>query len=460
MTSWQNYLKEHQAQYLNELIDFLRIPSISSLSEHQQDVQKAADWVAKRLNAAGLKNVRIFKAGDSPLVYGDWLKATGKPTILIYGHMDVQPVDPLDLWTHPPFEPTVQNGRIYARGASDDKGNMLIPIFAIESILNTMGALPVNVKCLFEGEEEISSPHLAEFINANRDLLACDLVLSADGGQWEEDQPALHIGLRGLYAFQINMTGAAHDVHSGTYGGTFMNPATALARLISSMHDPEGRISIKGFYDQVHLLSDKERQQIAEIPYNESAYKEDLGIDDLFGEPGYSTYERAWTRPTLEVNGIYGGFQDEGVKTVIPSTAHAKISCRLVPDQDPDVIQRLIWDHIRLHTPKGVKVSLHPESSGAYPYHIPPDHPGNKAAHSVLKTVYGKEPYYTRVGGSIPFCSLMKKILGAYTVIYAFGLKDENVHAPDEFFRLSSFKRGQSAYGLMLEELSQYDTFS
>jgi len=459
MTAWQTYLNNHQSLYLNELIEFLRIPSISSLPEHKPDVQNAADWAAERIQTTGLDHVRILKAGDYPLVYGDWLKAPGKPTILIYGHMDVQPVDPLDLWTHPPFDPTVQNGRIYARGASDDKGNMFIPIIAVESILNTAGALPVNLKFLFEGEEEIGSPHLPGFMTDNRDLLACDLVLSADGEQWEADQPALHIGLRGIVAFQIDIKNAAHDVHSGTYGGTFMNSATALARLISSMHSADGKVLIKGFYDQVRTLSDKERKQIAEVPYNESGYKKELGIDALFGEPGYTTYERAWTRPTLEVNGIYGGFQDEGVKTVIPSSAHAKISCRLVPDQDPERIQQLVSEHIRTHTPKGIKVSIHPEASGAYPYVIAPDHPGNKAAHSVLKTIYGKEPYYTRMGGSIPFCSLMKNILGANTVIFAFGLKDENVHAPDEFFRLSSFERGQRAYGLILEELVKYDNF-
>jgi len=450
---------EHQSLYLNELVEFLSIPSISSLHEHRPDVQKAAEWVAKKMKSAGIEHVRILTAGDSPLVYGDWLKASGKPTILIYGHMDVQPVDPLDLWTHPPFEPAVRDGRIYARGASDDKGNMFIPLITAESLLKATGSLPVNVKFLFEGEEEIGSPHLAEFIAAHRNLLACDLVLSADGGQWEEDQPALHIGLRGLCAFQMDITGADHDVHSGTYGGTFMNPATALARLIHSMHSPDGKVLVNGFYDQVRTLSDKERSQIAEVPYDESYYKAELGIDDLFGEPGYSTYERAWTRPTLEVNGIYSGFQDEGVKTVIPSSAHAKFSCRLVPDQDPKTILSLVEDHIRRHAPKGISVSIHPESSGAYPYIIPSDHPGNRAARAVLKAVYDKEPFYTRMGGTIPFCGLMKNIFDAYTVIFAFGLNDEMVHAPDEFFRLSSFEKGQKAYGLLLEELGKYDNF-
>ncbi|MGD9006126.1 MAG: dipeptidase, partial [Desulfobacterales bacterium] len=330
MASWKSYLEEHKDRFLEELLAFLRIPSISSLKEHKEDVQKAADWVAARMQAAGVENVEVLPTGGHPVVYGDWLHAADQPTILIYGHFDTQPVDPLDLWSQPPFEPTLRDDRVYARGASDDKGNMLVPILAVEAMLNSTGRLPVNVKCFFEGQEEIGSPQLPEFISANRDRLACDLVFSADGGQWDEDQPALMIGLRGLCNLQIDVQAAKSDTHSGTFGGTIMNPIHALVQLLDSMHRRDGKVAVDGFYDGVRSLSETEKAQIAEIPYDEAAYKAELGVDQLFGEPGFSTYERAWIRPTLEVNGIWGGFQGEGVKTVLPSTAHAKVSCRLV----------------------------------------------------------------------------------------------------------------------------------
>ncbi len=460
MLSWEMYLKDHRSQYLEELLEFLRIPSISSLSEHTDDVRCAGEWVAARLEAAGIERVRILPTAGHPVVYGEWLHTLGKPTIMIYGHFDTQPVDPLALWAQPPFEPVIRENRVYARGASDDKGNMLIPILAAEAMLKSQGGLPVNLKFFFEGQEEIGSPQLPELIASYRDLLACDLVLSADGGQWEEDQPALQIGLRGLCALQLDVQGAEHDVHSGTYGGTFQNPIHALVQLIESMRGPEGMVLVEGFYDEVRSLSDTERAQIAEIPYDESEYMTELGVTDLFGEPGYSTYERAWARPTLEVNGIWGGFQDEGIKTVIPSKAHAKISCRLVPDQHPGRIVELITTHVEKHTPPGVKATVLPIASKAEPYLIPYDHPGNQAARAVHKALFGKEPYYARMGGSIPVCSLILTLLGAYTVNFAFGLKDENIHAPNEFFRLTSFERGQKAYGMILEQLSRLETQS
>lgn len=457
MNAWQDYLDNRQATYLEELLEFLRIPSISSLPEHAGDVDRAAAWVAGRLEAAGLEKVQIHRAGPVPLVYGEWLHASDKPTILIYGHFDTQPVDPIDLWTTPPFEPDVRENRIYARGATDDKGNLFMAILAVEAMLNSLDTLPVNIKFLFEAEEEVGSPNLSGFIEEHRDLLVCDLVLSADGGQWGEDQPAILLGLRGLCALQIDVKGADGDVHSGTYGGTFMNPVTALSRLISTFHDSDGKVRVAGFYDRVRSLSAAEKRQIAEVPYSESDYREELGVETLFGEPGFSTFERAWVRPTLEINGIWGGFQGEGVKTVIPSIAHAKISCRLVPDQEPEEVLQQVIEHIEGHGPPGVTVSVQPPESGAYPYLIPRDHPGNLATRSVHKAVYGKEPYYIRGGGSIPFCSLMERILRAYTVIFSFGLDDENAHAPDEFFRLDSFKRGQKAYCLLLEELGRLD---
>jgi acetylornithine deacetylase/succinyl-diaminopimelate desuccinylase-like protein len=457
MTAWKNYLEANQDRYLKELLEFLSIPSISSLKEHKADVAKAGEWVAARLQAAGIENVQVLPTGGHPVVYGDWMHAPDKPTVLIYGHFDTQPVDPLELWTRPPFEPALKDDRVYARGASDDKGNMLAPILAVEALLSSESRLPVNVKCFFEGQEEIGSPQLPEFISANRQRLACDLILSADGGQWDEDQPALMIGLRGLCNLQIDVRAARSDTHSGTFGGTIMNPIHALVRLIDTMHTPQGAIAVEGFYDAVRPLTEPEQDQIAEIPFDEADYKAELGVDALFGEPGYSTYERAWIRPTLEVNGIWGGFQGEGVKTVLPGSAHAKISCRLVPDQDPAQILKLLTTHIEKHTPPGVKVALDLNPSTADPYLIPFDHPGNQAAADVHKELFGKEPYYARMGGSIPVCGIFLKELGAYTVNFAFGLKDENVHGPDEFFRLKSFSRAQLAYGMLLEQLSKYE---
>ncbi|CAB1077143.1 Acetylornithine deacetylase/Succinyl-diaminopimelate desuccinylase and related deacylases [Olavius algarvensis Delta 1 endosymbiont] len=455
MTDWTEHLEANTSLYLGELMAFLRIPSISSLPEHAADVNRAAEWVAERLKTAGIEAVKILPTAGHPVVYGQWLHAPDKPTIMIYGHFDTQPVDPLDLWTHPPFEPVIRDDRIYARGASDDKGNMLIPILAVEAMLRTRGSLPVNVKFFFEGQEEIGSPQMPDFISAQRDLLACDMVLSSDGGQWEENQPALNVGRRGLSALQIDLQGAEQDVHSGTYGGTFQNPIHALAQLITSMRSPQGKILVEGFYDAVQELSDSERAQIAEIPYDETQYLAELGVDQLYGEAGYSTYERAWVRPTLEVNGIWGGFQGEGIKTVIPSLAHAKITCRLVPDQEPDQIFDLIAAHVAKHAPVGAKASVKKLAGSADPFQISFDHPGNQAAREVLKKLYDKEPYIARTGGTIPVCGSFLKYLGAHLVNFAFGLEDENLHAPDEFFRLSSFKRGLSAYGMILEELGR-----
>ena len=455
MTNWKEYVEANTSRYLEELMAFLRIPSISSLPEHAADVDQAAEWVAERLKTAGIEEVQILPTDGHPVVYGQWLHASDKPTIMVYGHFDTQPVDPLELWTHPPFEPVVRDDRIYARGASDDKGNMLIPILVAEAMLKTLGSLPVNVKFFFEGQEEIGSPQMPDFISSRRDLLACDMVLSSDGGQWDENQPALNVGRRGLSALQIDLQGAEQDVHSGTYGGTFQNPIHALAQLLTSMRSPQGKILVEGFYDAVSDLSDSERAQIAEIPYDESQYLAELGLEQLFGEAGYSTYERAWVRPTLEVNGIWGGFQGDGIKTVIPGIAHAKITCRLVPDQEPDQIVELIAAHVAKHVPVGAKASVKKLAGSADPFQIPFDHPGNQAARVVLKKLYDKEPYIARTGGTIPVCGSFLKFLGAHLVNFAFGLEDENLHAPDEFFRISGFKRGLSAYGLILEELGR-----
>jgi len=454
MTKWDIYLEEHKSQFQDQMLDFLRIPSISALPEHADDVKRAAQWVASRMEAAGIEGVSIMPTGGHPVVYGEWLHAPGKPTILVYGHFDVQPVDPLDLWTTPPFEPELRDDRVYARGASDDKGNMLIPILAVEALLKAEDSSPVNLKFLFEGQEEIGSPQTPDFVAANKELLACDLAVSADGGQWGETEPANLISLRGICTMQIDIKGARTDLHSGTRGGTIQNPIHALVQLLDSMRTPEGKILIQGFYDDVVDLSDADREEIRRVPYDEAEYLETLGVDEPFGEPGYSTLERNWIRPTLEVNGIWGGFQGQGSKTVIPSEAHAKISCRLVANQDPGKIIKLIITHVEKHTPLGVKVMVSPFAS-ARPYQIPADHPGIKATRTVHEDLYGKSPYSIRSGATIPICGLFLEHLGIYTVGFAFGLQDEGAHAPNEFFRLSSFERGQKAYCKLLHQLAE-----
>ncbi|QBD76289.1 dipeptidase [Ktedonosporobacter rubrisoli] len=453
--TWETYLLEHQSQHQDELLQFLSIPSISSLPAHAADVQRAAQWVADRLTSAGLEHVKVLATGGHPVVYGEWLHAPEKPTVLIYGHFDTQPVDPLELWTHPPFTPTIIEDRVYARGASDDKGNMFTPILGVEALLKTEGTLPVNVKFFLEGQEEIGSPQLPAFIAQHRDLLACDLVLSSDGGQYSEDQPSLMLSAKGLAAVQIDVRGPKGDLHSGMYGGAVPNPIHALVALLASLRSPEGKILVEGFYDSVLPLSEADRAAIAAVPFDSHEYQERIGVNALLAEPGYTSQEHLAARPTLEINGIWGGFQGEGVKTVLPAEAHAKITCRLVVDQNPATIVELIARHIEKHTPPGVQAAVHPLPGTAQPYLIPADHWGNRAAADVLEELYGKAPYHERTGGSIPVCELFLTQLGAYTVGFAFGLEDEQIHAPNEFFRLSSFRRGPVAYCKMLHRLAQ-----
>jgi acetylornithine deacetylase/succinyl-diaminopimelate desuccinylase-like protein len=455
MTLWETYLIQQKERLLNELMDFLRIPSISALSAYAEDVRRAAQWVETRMQAAGIESVRILPTGGHPVVYGEWLRAPEKPTLLIYGHFDTQPVDPLNLWDHPPFEPVIKNGRIYARGVADDKGNMFIPIIVVEAMLKTSGRLPVNLKFLFEGQEELGSPQLPSFIEKHKNLLSCDLVLSADGGQWDEDHPGLVLGTRGLAAVFLDVMGPNHDLHSGTYGGTVANPLHALVQILNSMHDPNGRITVDGFYDDVRALSQEERAQMAKVPFIESEYLHETGSPSVFGEPGFTTYERVWARPTLEINGLWGGFEGEELKTVLPSEAHAKFSCRLVADQDPSKIADLLIRHIHRVAPPGVTVRATEFQSGSIPYLIPPDHPGLRVAAAVLREVYGKEPYQIRTGGSIPVNALFLKSLQAYTVVFAFSLRDENQHSPNEFFRVAGYDRGQKAYGMFLERMGK-----
>jgi acetylornithine deacetylase/succinyl-diaminopimelate desuccinylase-like protein len=453
MPGWEAYLDAEQARFTAELLDFLRIPSISAIPAHAPDVQRAAEWVAARVGAAGLENIAILPTGGHPVVYADWLHAPGKPTILIYGHFDVQPVDPVELWTHPPFEPHLEDGRVYARGASDDKGNMLVPILALEAILKSVGHLPVNVKLFFEGQEEIGSPQIGTFLPLHKERFACDMVLNADGGQYSEREPAILVALRGICGVQIDVKAAKIDLHSGMYGGIIMNPIHALVMLLASMRATDGVITVEGFYDNVRPLSAEDRARIAAVPFDAEELIEQMQVPALFGEAGYSPLEASGARPTLEVNGIWGGFQEAGTKTVLPSEAHAKITCRLVADQDPLQIVELLRAHVARHTPPGVTVSITALDSHAYPYLSPPDFAGNLAAREILTEIYGREPYEVRSGGSIPVCTLFERHLGVYSASFGFGLMDERQHSPDEFFRLESFRKGQSAYCKLLERL-------
>lgn len=455
MPGWETYLDANQDRFLHELIDFLRIPSVSALPAHAADVRRAAEWVAARVAAAGLEHVQILPTGGHPVVYADWLHAPGKPTVLIYGHFDVQPVDPVSLWTHPPFEPHVEDGRIYARGASDDKGNMLVPILAMEAMLKGDGRLPVNVKVFFEGQEEIGSPQIGAFLPQHRELFACDMVFSADGGQYSESEPLVLVGLRGGCGVQIDVRAAKMDLHSGLYGGVVMNPIHALVMILDSMRSRDGVITVEGFYDDVRPLSAEDRARIAEVPYDVEAIRAEIGITGTFTEAGYTAQEGAWARPTLEVNGIWGGFQEEGIKTVLPAEAHAKITCRLVADQDPERIVRALQAHVERNTPPGVSVTVTPLAFSAYPYLVPADERGNVAAREVLTELYEREPYYVRSGGSIPVCALFKEQLGAYTASFGFGISDERFHSPDEFYRLASFRKGQTAYCKLLDRLGR-----
>ncbi|MXY96043.1 MAG: dipeptidase [Caldilineaceae bacterium SB0670_bin_27] len=455
MASYQSYLEEHQDRFLAELIEFLRIPSISALPERAEDVARAGEWVAQRLTAAGVENVAVLPTDGHPVVYGDWLHATDRPTIMIYGHFDVQPVDPVELWTNPPFEPTVKGDRVYARGASDDKGNMLAPILAVEALLKGEGEAPVNLKFCFEGQEEIGSPNIPDFMPQHTERFACDLAVSADGGQFSETEPILLMSLRGVCGLQIDVHGATSDLHSGLHGGRIQNPIHALTQILGSLRRADGTVAVEGFYDDVVELTPDERAAVALVPFDGDHYLKDLGLEEEFGEPGYTNRERGWVRPTLEMNGIWGGFQEEGIKTVLPNSAHAKVTCRLVADQDPARIIALLKEHVTQHAPPGVRVEVTPLSILGRPYSISASHWGNRAAATVLKEMYGREPYQTRSGGSIPITGVFREQLGVDTISFGFGIEDENFHAPDEFFRLASFRKSQVAYCKLLAELGK-----
>jgi acetylornithine deacetylase/succinyl-diaminopimelate desuccinylase-like protein len=453
-----DFININRERYLEEVKALLAIPSISALPEHAGDVKRCASWCADHMRSIGLQNVRLMdppgNPPGNPIVYGDWLGAPDAPTILFYGHYDVQPVDPLDLWESPPFEATVRDGELYARGAADDKGQVFMHFKAVEAHLKQHGRLPVNLKFLLEGEEEIGSLHLDAFIRAHKDDLSADVVVISDTSMFDRGVPSMCYGLRGLVYCQIDLRGSKGDMHSGVFGGAVANPAMVLAQMIAQMKDRSGRIKIPGFYDEVRPLEDKEREAWARLPFNEKKYRKDFGIPKLFGETGYTTLERTWARPTLEVNGLLSGFTGEGAKTVLPAVAMAKISMRLVPDQDPDTIADRFEAYVRTLAPKTVELTFS-RMHGGKPWMASYDHPYIQAAGRAIEKGFGRAPVFTREGGSIPVVSTFQEELGLPSVLFGVGLPDENAHAPNEKLDLGNFHSGIISAAHLYEEIAR-----
>lgn len=455
MSAPQSYIDQHINTFQDQLFEFLRIPSVSTDSRHKGYVMNAAKFLIHQLENAGLDKVTLHETGGHPIVTAEKCSYTNRPTVLIYGHYDVQPSDPDDLWNTPPFEPTVKDGRVYARGASDDKGQSFTHIKAVESYLKTGTELPVNVKFILEGEEEIGSPHLIPFIKEHKDLLACDMVLISDTAMFGENQPSITYGLRGLAYMEINIVGPNRDLHSGVYGGTVENPANILCEIISKMMDANGVIQIPGFYDDVQPLTAEMRDAYKELPFDEDEYKNGLDLKKLEGEKGYTTLERSSARPTLDVNGLWSGYQGEGAKTVLPAAAGAKVSMRLVPDQEPDKIAELFTDYVQSLTPDTVTVEVKAHHGG-YPVVIDLDFYGLKAAAQAFRDVYEKDVLFSREGGSIPIVSDFKKVLGVNSILMGFGLTRDALHSPNESFALKDFHRGIKTSARFMELLPDF----
>jgi acetylornithine deacetylase/succinyl-diaminopimelate desuccinylase-like protein len=450
-----SFLDQHRDRFLKELGELIAIPSVSTDSEHAPDIGRCANWIADHMRSIGLQSVQVMPTPGHPVVYGEWLGAPGKPTVLLYGHYDVQPPDPLDLWTSPPFEATIRNGNLYARGSADDKGQVFIHFKGIEAFLKNTGALPINLKVLIEGEEEIGSKHLEEFVKEHKQMLKADLALISDSSMFAKGVPSICYGLRGLAYMQIDVFGPNKDLHSGSFGGTVHNPIQALAEIISTLHDKNGRIVVPGFYNDVRPLTRKERDAFRKLPWSDKKYAKDLGVKKLTGEKGFSTLERVWARPTLECNGIWGGFTGQGAKTVLPARASAKISMRLVPDQKSSRIARLFEKHIKNVAPNTVRVAVSNLHGGEAAI-TPINSPGVRAAAVALEKAFGKKPLYQREGGSIPIVVQFKQLLGLDTVLLGFGLPDENAHAPDEFINLDNFFGGMRTSIHFFNELPHF----
>ena len=440
MEVWKNYQQENKERFLEELLALLRIPSISAKSEHQPDMLLCAEAVKQRLIEAGADKVEIYPTEGHPVVFAEKIIDPSKPTVLVYGHYDVQPADPLNLWKSAPFEPTIVDGKIFARGACDDKGQVYMHVKAFETMVRT-NTLTNNVKFIIEGEEEIGSPNLATFVKNNKELLKADVILISDTSMLSMENPSIDVGVRGLSYIEVEVTGPNRDLHSGVYGGAVANPATILAKMIASCHDENNHIIIPGFYDDVIESSKEERAKMAEAPFDEGEYKTDLGIEELWGEKGYSTNERTGIRPTLEVNGIWGGYSGEGAKTVLPSKAYAKISARLVPNQSSAKITEKLICYFKGIAPKGITVNAF-EHHGGEPYLTPIDSIAYQAAEKAITTTFGKSPIPVRGGGSIPICALFEQELGIKIVFMGFGLDSDNLHSPNEKFDLFNFYKG------------------
>jgi acetylornithine deacetylase/succinyl-diaminopimelate desuccinylase-like protein len=447
-----DHIHAHRDQYVEELKQYLAIPSISALPQHKDDLRRCAEWTAEEMRRIGLENVKLIETPGNPVVYGDWLHSDGAPTMLFYGHYDVQPVDPLELWESPPFEATVRDGEIYARGAADDKGQIFMHFKAIEAHMKKNGRLPINVKVMIEGEEEVGSAHLDEFIRAHKRDLGADVVVISDSAMFDRGVPSICYSLRGLVYFQIDVRGTKSDLHSGVFGGAVANPGFVLAQMLSQMKDRGGRIKIPGFYEDVVPLTEDERTAWRMLPFNEKKYRKDLGAPRLFGESGYTTLERAWARPTFEVNGLLAGFTGEGAKTVIPAVAMAKVSMRLVPNQHPDKIATLFENYVRKTAPKTVEVTV-TRMHGGKPWITSYENPFVQAAGRAIEQGFGKSPVFCREGGSIPVVSTFQEELGVPAVLFGVGLPDENAHAPNERLDLGNFHSGIVASAILYKEI-------
>ena len=448
-----SYIDSRQEDHLNELKELLRIPSISAKSEHKGDIDRAARWVAEKLRAAGLENVEIQPTKLHPVVYGESLHAPGKPTVLLYGHYDVQPAEPLDLWTSPAFEPAVRDGNLYARGSVDDKGQVHVHLKALEALRNTSGKLPINVKVMIEGEEEVGSLNLWEFLRQNRERLRADALVVSDTAMLGKGVPSITYGLRGLNYYQLEITGPAQDLHSGVFGGAVPNPITILSETIAKLHDRNFRVAIPGFYDDVAALSREEGKTLNSLPWKEKDFRKTVGAPALCGEKGFTIIEQLWTRPTLEVNGIWGGYTGEGAKTVIPSKAYAKLSTRLVPNQDPAKIAKLVERHTHKLLPKTVTHKFEVLSRGK-PWVAPYTHPIFQKAIHALEKGFGKKAVFIREGGSIPLVTQIHDMFKIPCVLLGFGLPDENAHAPDEHIALENYFGGIKSVALFYEQLA------
>ena len=449
-----DFINVNRERYLEELKALLAIPSISALPEHAGDVRRCAEWCGDEMRRVGLQNVQLFETPGNPIVYGDWLGAEGAPTILFYGHYDVQPVDPLDLWLSPPFEATVRDGEIFARGSADDKGQVFMHLKAIEAHIKQNGRLPVNIKLILEGEEEVGSVNLDNFVKGNKELLKADVVVISDSAMFARGVPSICYGLRGLVYFQIDVRGSSTDLHSGVFGGALANPAFVLAQMLSGMKERNGTVKIPGFYDDVVPLTDEERQAWATLPFNEKQYRKTFGIPKVHGEPGYTTLERTWARPTFEVNGLLSGFTGEGAKTVLPAVSMAKVSMRLVPNQDPDKIAQLFEDYVQKIAPKTVEVKV-TRMHGGKPWMASFDNKFIQAAGRAIEQGFGRAPVFTREGGSIPVVATFQEELGLPSVLFGVGLPDENAHAPNEKLDCGNFHNGIISSAVLYQEIGK-----